>query len=578
MNKLKTKTGMILSENELSTYPRPALKRDSYQSLNGEWSYTVLNKVGDKKRSGIILVPFAIESRLSKVEKPLLPSETLVYELTFLTNDRINKAGPLTLLHFEAVDYQCEVYLNNTLLGTHKGGYTSFSYEISKHLNKKGKNFLKVLVKDPTDEGLQERGKQTLTPHGMWYTATSGIYGSVWLESVPLTHLENYYVDSDIQNNTIRFNVQVSEASFKYVLTIYKGKEPILVRDIVEPVTSLPMENPILWSPEAPFLYTFTLKNKEETVHGYFGFRSVSIGLGYNEQPVMYLNEVPYFINGLLDQGYWPESGLTPPSEAALRHDILTAKSYGFNTLRKHIKVESNLFYHLCDTLGMLVIQDIPNGGSYSFRTMSVYPTIGLKKANDTKYKKFGRSDSENRNEYYELLEATIKRLRKHPSIVIWCPFNEGWGQFDAQLVTKRIRELDKTRLIDSTSGWFDQGVGDFNSVHTYFGRLKQPKADGRIAFISEFGGYSLPLEFHRWNEEKEYGYKKFKTISELLTAFKNLYLEEVYPLFYEGLGGVIYTQLSDVEEETNGLMTYDRHINKLPVDQIQALFKDLHY
>lgn len=577
MTRLSTKTGLIVSESELTSYPRPALKRKSYQSLNGSWSFVLFDEKNNIKAEGEIIVPFAIESRLSKVELPLLPNETLIYTLKFELNESVKKGGPLTLLHFEAVDYKASVFLNGHHLGDHQGGYTPFTFEISKYLHD-GDNTLIVKVSDPTDTGLQERGKQTLKPGGMWYTASSGIYGSVWLEGVASTYIKDYFIQSDLLNQTIRLDLDVSSPTFNYLLTVYRGNEPVLVRYIKKQSTTLPLEKPIEWSPDNPFLYTFTLESKEDEVSGYFGFRSIRVGLGHKNKPVMYLNNKPYFINGLLDQGYWPESLLTPPSKAALKKDILAAKNYGFNTLRKHLKFEPQMFYYLCDVLGMLVIQDMPNGGIYNFRVMSLNPTLRIRRYDDSKYKTFGRAQTSNRLEFIEMMEVNIKRLKKHPSIIAWCPFNEGWGQFDAKEITQIIRDLDSSRLIDSTSGWFDQGVGDFNSVHEYFLPLKMPREDGRIAFISEFGGYSLPLEFHRFNEKKEYGYKKFSTLADFEAAFIKLYQNKVIPLFYEGLGGVIYTQLSDVEEETNGLLTYDRQIAKLDYETINELFEKLKY
>lgn len=575
MNEMYTKTGIMVSSSDINRYPRPALVRNSFFSLNGKWNIKILDQAHKIRREGTILVPFSIESALGGFKDQLLPKETAIYTKEFSLPKSFSKAK--VILHFEAVDYETKVKLNGEDIFVHRGGYTPFEIDIASYL--KATNTLEVIVTDPTDNGRQERGKQTLKSHGMWYNPTSGIYGSVWLEALNPNYVIDYNVTANVHEQKVFFHLVNSVEKFHYTLTVYENNTPIIVKEIDEPLTEINLADGHPWSPEDPFIYTFRLYNDSDDITGYFGFRDISIGPGHRGKPVMHLNGQPYFINGLLDQGYWPESGLTPPSQMALKQDILLAKKFGFNAIRKHIKIEDNYFYYYCDLLGILVIQDMPSGGDYHFSMMTIAPSLGFTHRKDTKYRAFGRKDASNREEFIDMVRTNVGRLQKHPSIVIWTIFNEGWGQFDSVKLTNFVKSLDPTRLIDSASGWFDQKTGDFNSVHRYFRKLKTAnKKDSRAYFISEFGGYSLALDFHRFNEEKEYGYRKFKTTIELENAFIQLYREEVMPLFLSGLAGVIYTQLCDVEEETNGLITYDRKIEKMHADKIYSILSKIHY
>ena len=568
----------------LPEYPRPQFERSCWQNLNGEYDYYISSR-GEKwisDFSGKITVPFAVESMLSGVEKPLNPSDRLWYQRTFILSDALK--GKNILLHFEAVDWQCKVYINKQLVGTHTGGYCGFSFDITQYLLD-GENTLTVCVYDPTESGWQQRGKQDNHPHGFWYTATSGIWQTVWLEGVNECHIEKIKTTPDIDSGTVNIKANVSSDEIATLsLTVFAGGEEIICKDIsLDEDVEVP--NFKLWSPEEPNLYYFTLEIKKDgkildSVKSYFGMRKYSFDTDKFGILRLFLNNEPYFQRGLLDQGYWPDGGLTPPCDEAMIFDIKEMKRLGFNMLRKHIKIEPMRWYYHCDRLGMIVWQDMMSGGAYIGDLYAgVLPNLGIK-VKDDNYKIFNREEKKARDDFKRELGEMIEQLYNVVSIYCWVPFNEGWGQFDALKICNYVKSLDSTRLVDHASGWYDQGGGDIQSMHKYVLPVKMPKLDKKRAFvITEFGGYQNRVDKHTWSENKTFGlYLKFKNKSTLTNAYKKLYEKQIIPLIDKGLCGTIYTQVSDVENEYNGIYTYDRKVLKIEEDVIKEINDSLKY
>ena len=568
----------------LSEYPRPQFERSCWQNLNGEYDYYISSR-GEKwisDFSGKITVPFAVESMLSGVEKPLKPSDRLWYQRTFILSDALK--GKNILLHFEAVDWQCKVYINKQLVGTHTGGYCGFSFDITQYLLD-GENTLTVCVYDPTESGWQQRGKQDNHPHGFWYTATSGIWQTVWLEGVNECHIKKIKTTPDIDRGIVNIKANVSNDEITTLsLTVFDDGDEIVSKDIsLDENVEIP--NFKLWSPEEPKLYYFTLEIKKDGkildgVKSYFGMRKFSFGTDKFGVLRLFLNNEPYFQRGLLDQGYWPDGGLTPPCDEAMIFDIKEMKRLGFNMLRKHIKIEPMRWYYHCDRLGMIVWQDMMSGGAYIGDLYAgVLPNLGIK-VKDDNYKIFNREEKKARDDFKRELGEMIEQLYNVVSIYCWVPFNEGWGQFDALKICNYVKSLDSTRLVDHASGWYDQGGGDIQSMHKYVLPVKMPKLDKKRAFvITEFGGYQNRVEKHTWSENKMFGlYLKFKNKSTLTNAYKRLYEKQIIPLIDKGLCGTIYTQVSDVENEYNGIYTYDRKVLKIEEDVIKEINNSLKY
>ena len=578
MNHLLSKEGQLVSKDRVwQEYPRPDFVRQSYLNLNGEWDFAIQKSKEIPSSFELkILVPFAVESLLSGINHGIEDDDYLVYQRHFVVEQKFIR--DITLLHFEAVDYETSVYLNGIHLGDHVGGYIPFSFDVSKVI-KKGDNLLQVIVKDDTDNRQTSKGKQSKNRGGMWYTPTSGIWQTVWMESVEAGHVKSAKFTPNIDDKTLTIELDVDQNKYPVETHISTKDNKTTIISIKEPVTVVPFEEIDLWSPEEPNLYTVTFYAGLDQVISYFGFRKISVGQG-PFGPVMYLNNQPYFHNGLLDQGYFSDGIMTPPSDKALKNDIIKMKELGFNTLRKHIKFELRRFYFYCDFYGMLVWQDMMSGGAFDKLRMQYMPFIGLDKMKDHTekgYKIAGRTDSYSREQYEQELTEMIGLLYNHPSIVIWVPFNEGWGQFDSLRITEKIRQLDPTRLIDHASGWFDQGGGDLRSVHIYLKKLKMKVDRHRRPFVlSEFGGYSYQVPDHLFNESNEYGYSKYKSMKEFEDALIALYEEQVIPLLKQGLAGTIYTQVSDVEDETNGLLTYDRKVIKVRPERIKKVMSKL--
>ncbi len=558
---LYTKWGEDLNKDcPLSEYPRPQFVRDSYMSLNGKWKISFCeNESPDAPFDTDIIVPFSPETPLSGVGKVLSHNEYLMYRRTFVLTDDFNRGR--VILHFGAVDQIAKVYINGEFVGAHHGGYTPFEFEITDYVVS-GENSVIVSVRDLCEENQYSRGKQRTNRGGIWYSPQSGIWQSVWLESVPTDYIKSVRITPDLDNSQVSFDC----GDLSVQKLIYDGDD--LIADTTD--NTVKIDNVKTWSPESPFLYTVIFKMGDDTVKSYFGMRKFSIE-NVGGIPRFMLNNRPYFFNGLLDQGYYPDGFLTPPSNDALKYDVEQVKSWGFNTLRKHIKVEPLLWYHYCDKNGIIVIQDMINGGGNYGLEISVLPFVGIN-LDDTKYSTFKRTDPAARDLYYNELREMIDTLYNVPSIAMWVPFNEGWGQFDSKKAYDFIRSMDSTRLIDTTSGWHDRGATDVISKHIYFTPIVVKQGD-KPWFLSEFGGLSTRVKGHTFNS-KMFGYKIFSSKESLTKAYKKLFEKTIVPQIKKGLSGTIYTQVTDVEDELNGIMTYDRKVQKIDTSVLNEINK----
>ena len=564
---LMTPWGEHLDENCILTeYPRPQMRRDSYLNLNGRWEYAITDSDESPRRwDGTILVPFSPESALSGVGRSLQPGQTLWYRREVIVPQGFIPADGRLLLHFGAVDQEAAVYWNGRLLGRHMGGYNAFTLDATDALGPR--NSLVVRVHDDTDASFHSRGKQKTRRGGIWYTPQSGIWQTVWLEAVPRHYIESLRIVPLFDQSAVEVMVRCSqplqcEATVDGRTVPFTSGEP----------ARIPMPDFRAWSPEDPYLYDLSVTLGEDRVESYFGMRKMEVRADRGGVKRLFLNGEPYFQSGLLDQGYWPDGLYTAPSDEALIYDIQTAKAMGFNLLRKHIKVEPMRWYYHCDRLGMLVWQDMPSGGGkYRFSTITLPLVTGIHRR-DNHYRTFARASSQGRSEYMDELEEMVGQLFNAPSVVLWVPFNEGWGQFDSTLVMERLRALDPTRPVDPASGWHDQGAGELRSLHVYFKpfRFRRDRR-GRALALSEFGGYNLRVDGHCFNQ-KDYGYRRLPDAAALWRDFSRLYEREVLPAVPRGLCASVYTQLSDVEDELNGLMTYDRRVVKLDADEVREL------
>lgn len=555
----------------LSEYPRPQLKRDSYLSLNGYRDYKISKSEElPSDYDGKILVPFSPESNLSGVNKILLPDDYLFYRLNFNLKDLEIKDK--IILHFLAVDQIATVYLNGVKLGKHVGGFLPFEFEIKQYL--KEENELIVKVQDFTDTSYLSRGKQKLKHGGIWYTPQSGIYFPVWIESVSKDYIKNIKLTPDIDKSEIVLNIK-SEAKDAQI-SINKNKS-ITVETNKD--VHIKIEDLHLWSPEDPYLYDLKIKTKDDEVSSYFAMRKFS--LVKDEQGItrLGLNNKPYFMKGVLDQGYYHDGLLTPSSYDAYIQDIELVKSLGFNTIRKHIKIEIPRWYYECDKRGIIVWQDFVNGGeSYKFLTIAAPLITGIYHK-DRNYSKFSRKNEQGRKETIQEFKDTIEYLYNVPSIGLWTIFNEGWGQFDSVSIYKELSKLDPTRLFDHASGWHDQGVSDTKSYHVYFKHFKiknKSKTEQRAVILSEFGGFVMPIEGHMI--KGNHVYKSFNSIDEWIEKYKETIKKDVIDNIPNGLSATIYTQLSDVEEELNGFITYDREVEKFDTKVIKQINDEIKY
>ena len=554
-------------ELPLPEYPRPQLRRNSYLNLNGIWEYAI-TKTAEKPAAmqGEIVVPFSPETPLSGVGHILQPDEYLWYRRSVTLPEGFFRGGRL-LLHFGAVDQRCTVWVNGQEAGSHTGGYLPFALDVTELIE--GDAFtLELRVTDPTDTGSLSRGKQRLKNTGIWYTPQSGIWQTVWMECVPENYLRSLRITPKPEENAVHIRLEADDPAMAAVTICRDGG--IIAEGQTdengESTLTIPAEELRLWSPEDPVLYDVSIVLPGgDRVESYFGMRSFGIGKDEKGLPRLLLNGKPYFQNGLLDQGYWSDGYYTAPSDEALIHDIAEMKRLGFNMLRKHIKVEPLRWYYHCDRLGMLVWQDMMNGGeSYSPLSIYVFSNLGLR-VKDDRYRYFSRSDEAGRTHYYEELGQMIDLLYNTVSLALWVPFNEGWGQFDALKAAEFIRKRDDTRPIDHASGWYDQGGGDIKSIHWYFRPYhhKQPPKEQRPICLTEYGGYNCAAPGHCWGEGAEFGYKKIADPAEFNRAFQKLMEEQIIPAKERGLAAAVYTQVSDVEGERNGLLTYDRKVCK---------------
>lgn len=575
-HQLFTRWGKNLdTDKPLQEYPRPQMVRDSYLNLNGYWEYAInFEKKAPVKYDGKILVPFSPEAFLSGVHRQTRPDEYLHYKTQFTLPEGFLRKR--VLLHFGAVDQICEVFLNGSPVGSHEGGYLPFCFDITEYLAK-GANELTLTVRDYSDTSYLSRGKQKLGRGGMWYTAQSGIWQTVWMESVPECYIERVKLDPDYDNGSIGIKVFSTGRRGRDVrIRILDGDcEAVSACMAADKKKDIKIKDFKSWSPETPHLYHMEITMGEDCVRTYFAMRKFSVGRDEKGILRFMLNNKPYFHNGLLDQGYWPDGLYTAPTDQALRYDIVKMKELGFNMIRKHIKVEPARWYYHCDQIGMLVWQDMVNGGSdYHMKFICFMPNFWMpfgRLVKDNKYRAFARREKAGRAQYYRELKATIAHLYNVPSIAAWVPFNEGWGQFDAAEAAARVRKLDALRLIDEASGWFDQGGGDMYSIHNYWRRLKvKPKKD-RVVALTEYGGYSQRIEGHSFCSEV-HGYRIYQTKQELTKGYRELLETDIIKGISKGLCGTVYTQVSDVEEEVNGLLTYDRDLVKVEEETVKKL------
>ncbi len=534
-------------------HPDPQMRREGFTCLNGEWELRVMR--GKKTvYDGKILVPFPPESDLSGVRRVTRRGDTLIYKRTFCAN---LPEGHLLQLHFGAVDTHARVFVNGRQACAHAGGYLPFHCDITDYVHK-GENTLTVSVEDALDL-THPYGKQSKTPGGMWYTPISGIWQTVWLEVVPAVHIRSLKITPTLNSVTVTRDGGGESAT----LVLDGHRYPF-----DESSVTVHIDAPKLWSPETPHLYHFTVECGEDRVHSYFALREVGTAT-VSGRTVLTLNGKPHFFHGLLDQGYFPDGIFLPASPAGYAEDIRHAKALGFNMLRKHIKVEPPLFYYYCDLYGMAVFQDMVNNGRYSFLYDTALPTIGLKNLPKHQPKAV-------REAFFASAEGILEHLRNHPSVVYYTIFNEGWGQHNTRAAYERLSEIDPSRIYDTASGWFGREPSDVQSEHVYFKRAAFRLEPDRPVVLSEFGGYSCNLPGHVFNTEKVYGYKKCPTPADLTRDLERLYLDEILPLCRVGLSAAVLTQLSDVEDETNGLLTYDRRVVKPDGDSMRRIAEAL--
>lgn len=551
-NHLYTTDGEGLCGTPWNIYPRPRLVRDSFFCLNGDWALTATDGA-----QYTIKVPFPPESLLSGVCKRMGEKPHIIYKKSFslpegFVRDRV-------ILHFGAVDQIAEVELNGKYLGKHIGGYEHFSFDITDALQVE--NELVVTVTNAEDPLSLPYGKQCEKRGGMWYTPVTGIWQTVWAESVSAKYITELSVKTEDSNVEITaFGVKNGEVTIDADGTTVKEA-------LVDGKASVTLDSVREWSPDDPYLYRYTVDAEGDRVSSYFAIRKVSIE-NIGKRPLICLNSKPIFLHGLLDQGYFSDGIFTPATPEEYKRDILSMKELGFNMLRKHIKIEPDIFYYYCDLYGMTVMQDMINNGDYSFIRDTALPTVGFKKRNDKRLHR----DEATRKAYEEGMESTVKALGEFPCIVGWTVFNEGWGQFCSQEMYEKMKSLDSTRFADTASGWFSGAESDVESQHVYFKPIKIKKSYDKPLIISEFGGYACRVEGHIFNTENEYGYKSFKTEKELEDAFVALYENEIIPAIEKGLCCTVYTQVSDVEDETNGLLTYDRKVCKVGKERIKEL------
>lgn len=542
-----------------TVHPRPQLRRETWMDLNGKWDFAV--QADEKKPEEFdrtILVPYCPESALSGIHNHFPEGSFLFYRRYVRLPEAA--AGHRILLHVGAADQALTCYVNGVEIGSHTGGYTAFTMDITRAVREENEILLRV--RDDLTDTAFPRGKQSLTPGGMWYTPVSGIWQSVWLEWVPETYIQSLDIRADMTEAVL----DTGDASLFGTVTVMAPEGNVTLpltggRAVFRP------ETPRLWSPEDPYLYEFEITTGADRVSGYFALRSWDIR-NVDGIPRLCVNGKPRFFHGLLDQGYWPDGIYTPPSPDCYRQEILAMKRMGFNTLRKHIKVEPEEFYYQCDKLGMFVFQDMVSNGDYSYLKDTILPTLGFQRKNDRR----AHPDKRSRQMFLDNMKAQVLQLKNHPCIAMWTIFNEGWGQFDATAAYHTLKALDDSRFVCSCSGWFRGGESDVFSRHIYFGQWHHLKRTDKPLVLTEFGGICLAVDGHLYNPDKSYGYQSSKDSEDYRKKLLTLYRKHILPAIPKGLCAAIYTQVSDVEEEINGLLTYDRQVTKPDAEEMRCL------
>lgn len=569
---IKTAWAENINPNEvLGEYPRPIMERAQWKNLNGLWDYAI-RPYGDMhptKYDGKILVPFAVESSLSGVMKEVGDENELWYRTSFTVPE--DWSGKNTLLHFGAVDWRTDIWVNDVKVGSHSGGYTPFSFDITPFLNKGPQNLI-IRVWDPTDDGPQPRGKQVNNPEGIWYTPVTGIWQTVWLEPVHTKRIAKIRTTPDLDHSAVRILATIDEAVHGDIIEVNVLEGTSIVANakasVGEPI-DISLKNPKLWSPESPFLYDIQVKlisagKTTDQVKSYFAMRKISMKRDDLGVMRMQLNNKDYFQFGPLDQGWWPDGLYTAPTDEALKYDIIKTKEFGFNMIRKHVKVEPARWYMHCDRLGMLVWQDMPSGDrSNGWQNKKYFDGSELKRS--------GESERIYRKEWKEIMDY----LYSYPSIVVWVPFNEAWGQFKTVEITEWTKNYDPNRLVNSASGGNHFQTGDILDLHNY------PQPDlylydaNRVTVLGEYGGIGLPLEGHLWKTDNNWGYVKFKNSKEVTEEYVK-YAMMLKKMVKAGFSAAVYTQTTDVEGEVNGFMTYDRKVDKMNISKVKKVNQEV--
>lgn len=578
-DKIKTSWAeTVTPENVWQSYPRPQLKRSEWLNLNGLWKYAVTDMETSRTKvdyDGEILVPFAIESSLSGVQKIFLPTDKLWYHRTFEVQSAWK--GKQIILHFGAVDYECSVWLNGKLVGVHKGGNNSFSFDITKYVKGSGKQILELSVIDPTDKESISRGKQQLNQQGVWYTPVSGIWKTVWVEAINKEYIRQILPEADIYSKKVALKIDaVSKGNEILKIKVSDGDK--VVKEIESPVcekVDVQMPEAVLWTPETPKLYHLHVQlcrgdKVLDDVTSYFSMREVSVKKDKCGYQRICLNGEPVFQYGTLDQGWWPDGLLTPPSEGAMLWDMVKLKEMGFNTIRKHIKVEPELYYYYADSLGLMMWQDMVSGFATTRKKEEHISHNAL-----TDWNAPGAHSEQWQKEIFEMIDC----LRFYSCITTWVIFNEGWGQHNTVEIVNKVMDYDRSRIIDGVTGWTDRGVGHMYDIHNYpVSSMVLPEYNGnRISVLGEFGGYGLPLKGHLWNPNmRNWGYKNIDGGLDLLANYARV-IYDLESLKAQGLSAAIYTQTTDVEGEVNGLISYDRKVVKVPVDLMHILHDKLY-